>query len=298
MRQRAKSVLEVVACASGIPRLMRRRHSRDTLILAYHNIVPDGEPVAGDVSLHLPQRTFARQLDLLCQTHQVVPLREALRPARSRGRPRAVITFDDATQGAVTAGVSELVRRRLPATVFVAPAFVGGRAFWWDAIESLTPVVRDHCLQQLQGRDEAVREWATSHSVQLRIVPMHQTCATEEQLRAVQGERIELGSHTWSHPNLASLSDAELEVELVRPLEWLRARFHAVIPWLAYPYGMSSSAAATAAALAGYEAGLRVDGGWLRAHAGNRYALPRQNVPAGLTDRGFRLLSSGVVLRR
>lgn len=306
MRQVLKGVVEAALCGSGVTRVARWRRRDSTLILAYHNIVPDGAPVAGDDSLHLARQSFADQLDALSRTHDIVSLREVLElsragaPARAGARPRAVITIDDATQGALTAGVAELSRRRLPATVFVAPGFVGGRSFWWDAVTELGEELREHCLTALHGRDEAVRTWAAEHGIGLREVPAHQTCATEDQLREAVAQGIELGAHSWSHPNLTMLSGADLESELVRPFEWLRARFTSVLPVVAYPYGLSSPGVGAAARSAGYDAALRVDGGWLdgTGRSTDRYSLPRHNVAAGLSPRGFRLLASGVKLHR
>ena len=69
-----KSTAEVALCRSGLTRAARRRLGDATVVLAYHNVVPDGETVRGDRSLHLPRREFARQLDLIRRTHEVVPL--------------------------------------------------------------------------------------------------------------------------------------------------------------------------------------------------------------------------------
>src|SRR5690606_28448975 len=122
-----------------------------------------GERAVGDVSLHLPQRAFARQLDQLRRTHEVVTLDEAMMPTSPPRRPRAVITFDDAYRGAVRAGVDELVRRSMPATLFVSPAFIDGGSFWWDVLadeSGLAEEVRTNALETLQGKDEAIRRWA------------------------------------------------------------------------------------------------------------------------------------------
>jgi hypothetical protein len=134
-----KAAVETVLVRGGAAKLARHFHRDRTLVLAYHNIVPHGDPVAGDCSLHLPQRQFAAQLDLLVELCDVIPLDSALERNGRGKRPRVAITFDDAYRGTVTAGVSELVSRGLPATIFVVPAFVGGGAFWWDDV---LPLVR------------------------------------------------------------------------------------------------------------------------------------------------------------
>lgn len=305
MRTTLKKAVESTLCRSGLTRLACRRRAQDTIVLAYHNIVPEGASVHGDRSLHLPQREFARQLDLIRRTHEVVPLSRLLEPREGRPRhPQAVITFDDACQGAVTSGVDELARRGLPATVFVAPAFVGGRSFWWDALSGgaaggLSNELRQHALEALAGKDEDVRLWAERASTPLRDVPEHQTCATEAQLQALDRvEGITLASHTWSHPNLARIPEEEIADELQRPLVWLRERFRHVVPWLSYPYGIASERVMQAAAEAGYDGALLVEGGWLGRPSRkpvDPFALPRQNVPAGISLSGFELRVSGLL---
>ena len=122
-----KRWIEMGLVRGGLPRLALRRRSRDVAILAYHNIVPTGESVAGDRSLHVDQADFARQLDLILQYAEVIPLSDIDVPS-SGSRLRVVITFDDAYRGAMTAGLAELERRGLPSTVFVPTGLMGGEA--------------------------------------------------------------------------------------------------------------------------------------------------------------------------
>lgn len=305
MRTFLKHSVEKVLCRGGVARVARLRRREDTIVLAYHNVVPHGESREGDRSLHLPQREFARQLDLIARTHEVVPLPELLAPAGRSGRPRAVITFDDAYRGAVTVGVEELARRGLPATVFVTPAFLGGRSFWWDALAppgaaGLPPETRERCLTDLRGRDAEIRRWAEERGMPLREPEPHQTGAAEAELRAAHATPgIDLGAHTWSHPNLPALVPGELEEEMARPLAWLRERFEGVLPWLSYPYGSTSPEVEEAARRAGYEGAFRVEGGWMpgRGEALRRHALPRANVPAGATLEHFEMRTSGLLFR-
>jgi peptidoglycan/xylan/chitin deacetylase (PgdA/CDA1 family) len=201
----------------------------------------------------------------------------------------------------VTLGVSELVARGLPATIFVTPAFLGGCPFWWDALagpSGLADDVRVRALEELRGEDAMIRAWATSSGHPLTEPPSDCRGASEDDLRraaAVPG--ITLGCHTWSHPNLARLDETRLTEELERPFAWLRERFERVIPWLSYPYGRWSDSVASAARRAGYQAALRVDGGWYRGGQGDLYSLPRLNVPAGISGDGFSLRLGGLFCR-
>ena len=301
MRNSLKRSLEYLLRGSGLTGAARSFHRRGTFILAYHNIVPTGEAVRGEASLHLRQEQFAQQLELLQRTHDIVPL-ISLGQTDRRRRPRAVITFDDACQGALTAGVAELASRGLPATIFVAPGLLDGRTFWWDAFAdpgtgTLPDDFREIALGELQGNDAAIRVWANERGHEARRAPAHQTGATEVQLqKAVETPGITLAAHSWSHSNLMRLAAHELPNEIVRPLNWLRERFAQVLPWLSYPYGRSSRLVEQAAAAAGYLGGLLIEGGFVRGPLpmSRRFSIPRVNIPAGVSLDGFELRVSGL----
>jgi peptidoglycan/xylan/chitin deacetylase (PgdA/CDA1 family) len=305
VRSRMKSAVERVLVSSGAATISRWRLSNDAFIVVYHNVIPDGAAAASDVSLHVTRSRFAAQLDALMRTHDVVRLDEALRaPDRRRwsGRPVAAITFDDAYRGALTLGMQEVRERGLQATTFVAPAFLGGGAFWWDEVDWPADSdegdrFRARALAECGGRDAAVRSLALKIGYGTVDVPSYARCITGPELRdvAVQGN-LSIGAHTWNHVNLAVLDDETLDSELARPLEWLRDRFSGVMPWLAYPYGLWSPRVVHAARRAGYTLAVRVDGGWVRGRpsAVDHFAVPRFNVPAGLTRDGFTLRASGM----
>ena len=303
LRSMVKGAMEHGALWSGVPRALRARRRGNVLVLAYHDIVPDGAEAMGDRSLHLPRAHFAAQLDALARTHDIIPLERAV-AGHSGERPAAVITFDNAYQGAVTAGIAELAARELPATIFVATAFVNGGDFWWDALtapgaEAPPPALRVRALEECAGEDARVRAMAARERlVAPSTPPAHARGASERELGAAAAVKgITLGSHTHGHPNLARLSGDALRAELELPLSWLRERFSNVLPMLSYPYGLASPAVERAAASAGYTAGFRIDGGWLERGASNVFALPRLNIPSGLSAPGFALRAAGLIER-
>lgn len=300
MRRRLKHLLEHGLVWSGAPRVALVSRRSRTLILAYHAIVPAGEPPAGDASLHLPQAKFAAQLDALARTHEVVPLADALGPSPARAtRPRVAVTFDDAYQGAVSAGVHELVRRGMPATIFVPPGLLGGQRFWWDLLApadggALDPRLRHRALTEWRGQAETILK-ALGKDDRASSGPAYACSATEDELDRVAAQPgIAFGSHTWSHPNLTALDATTLGDELQRPLAWLRERYDRVLPVLTYPYGLQSDAVQHAAAAAGYDAALCIDGGWVD-EPRRLFAMPRMDVPAAVSQAGFELRVSGVV---
>ncbi len=303
LRYGIKRALERVAVASGAPGRSLGRHTGDVLVLAYHNVLPDGSPPLGDRSLHLSRRDFADQLDSLRASHDVVSLEDALASAASpaaSGRPKAVITFDDAYDGAMTVGVAELRARQLPATVFVAPGFLGGGCFWWDVLSTpdngLDGTVRAQALDRARGMHAAVIDWARASGVSINDVPSHARCVAEEGLLlALEYDRLSIGSHTWSHPNLTGLDAAELAAEMATSFTWLQQFGDRAIPVISYPYGLADARVQAAARAAGYTAGLMVSGGWTTRATLDPFAVPRLNIPAGVSREGFVVRTSGLV---
>lgn len=291
-RDALKARAEQVLASRAAGRLARARVRGKRLILAYHGIRPSGAARAGDGALFVDEATFAAQLDVLRDVADVAPLHTI--DDDGDGRPRVAITFDDAYQGAVTTGVTALVRRGLPATIFVAPARLHGHVFWWDALARgalLDDTVREHGLQALHGADEVIRDWARDLALpSCDAPPAYVRTATMAELRgAARLPGITVASHSWSHANLAGLDDASLEAETVWPLEWLRSQFgERAIPWLAYPYGLESRAVRHAAEAASYQGALRIEGGWHRPDEVSPFARPRLHVPSGLSAAGLR----------
>ena len=155
--------------------------------------------------------------------------------------------------------------------------------------------LRRHALDVLGGGADAIIEWARSSSTLSRSASRLPRIATDSQLAEVVSKPgITLGSHSWSHPNLCSLTGDELQAELVRPVQWLRSRFSAVVPWLSYPYGLFNEAVERAATNAGYVGAFRIEGGWMPVSPQSWHAIPRLNVPSGLSIEGFRLRLAGL----
>lgn len=301
--------MQRVLVASGAVAWTERRHRDDVRVLAYHNVVPDGTPRIGDASLHLPLGEFRRQLDYISRRFDVVPLAEVSATPRAarRARPRAVITFDDAYQGAVVMGVEEIARRGLPATIFVAPALLGRQSLWWDAVapggrgssDGLTDAMRHRALTAHRGEGGRIHAWAKESGWSFRDLPDCMLTASEDELSVAthRHEGLTLGSHSWSHPNLAALPPNELEPELRQPLAWL-GRTGRSVAWLAYPYGLATPAVMKRAQMAGYEGAALVAGGWVRPGQGNAFAIPRVNVPSRMSESAFAVRISGLTQPR
>lgn len=306
VRRVAKRAVERALVGSGFAAGRLKRMGASAVILAYHNIVPRGARPAGDLSLHLDQEAFGDQLDRVLESHDVVPLERILDDPEPGGRPhRAAVTFDDGYVGTLTAGVEELAARDLPATVFVCPGQLGLEGFWWDRladpVTGLMPDrVRRHALTVLHGRQNEVMGWASDSGLGAVQVPSHSHIADRDGLgQASADSRIQFGSHTWSHPNLAAIPDSEVDMEIGTTLDWLEASGLPAIRWLAYPYGLAPDGPRSRIAEE-HRGALLVEGGHARVRGESPPDLtmiPRVNVPRGLTSDGLALRLAGVVRR-
>jgi peptidoglycan/xylan/chitin deacetylase (PgdA/CDA1 family) len=297
MRATLKTLAERILVDGGAAGALRLVRGPRALILAYHNVVRDEDAVPG-MSAHTPLSDFRRQMAILKEYVQVMPLTRVMDPRPMDRKPRVAVTFDDGYRGSLNLAVPVLEEFGVPATFFLAPGLLGGPPPWWDALplsgwEDFQKVFID-----LRGRDPEVRRWAEAQGIAYRSVGHDLLPASGSEVRTLVGrEGITVAAHSWSHPNLAAVDADTLGAELERSRDWIAARFPNAIPWVAYPYGLNSALVRERAAAIGYEAGLTVQGGWIPKDGVDRFAIPRLNIPAGLTARGFKLKLSGLFAR-
>lgn len=299
MRLLLKQLAEEVLGSRLVHAVARAIAPVDTIVLAYHNVVSSDAPPMGDVSLHLPLDAFLRQVTWLTRHFDVVPLEEVLDPGLS-DRPRAVITFDDAYDGAVNLAIPALVERSIPATIFACSGWIGGESPWWDLVAfgegGLSAEFRAEALQRLDGETSRVAAEAVRRGLpQTELPEDHRIASRADVHHAAMQSGITIGAHSVTHPNLTRLSDARLHDELASALESTLQLYQSGILWLAYPYGLMDQRVEQAARNVGYSAGLLVAGGPIRPESAARFSLPRMNVPRGVSIAGFKARCAGIL---
>jgi peptidoglycan/xylan/chitin deacetylase (PgdA/CDA1 family) len=194
------------------------------LILCYHAI-----SASWDTSLAVPLDRLEVQLRRYAARGYVGLTFEESERRRQAGTLPArtlVVTFDDAF-ASIAAARPILRELGYPASVFVVGDFLESpRPLEWPGIE----------------------HWQeTEHRAELRVL-------SEPELRELQAEGWEIGSHTMTHPSLPDLDDDECLRELVDSRQLIAERFGACST-VAYPYGRADARIAALAARAGYAAG-------------------------------------------
>jgi peptidoglycan/xylan/chitin deacetylase (PgdA/CDA1 family) len=228
----------------------------ELLILCYHAV---SESWPSELAVR-PARLGAQLRLLRRRGYRPATLGEAL-SSPTQGRTVA-ITFDDAYRSVIERALPLLSRHGAPATVFAPTALVGdgGRASW-----------------------SALSRWAgTDFEAEL-------DCMSWNDLRALAAAGWEIGSHSQTHPPLTGLGDAALEAELSGSRAACEEALQRPCTSLAYPFGAHDRRVAAAAAAAGYEAAVILDG---------RLAVPPASLvrPGRPVDR-FGLLRTGVYQR-
>lgn len=189
----ARKLVKTLALPLGF---LDGRGPGDVLILLYHRV----GPAPGEIEV--PLAVFERHIEELVQDDKILSLDAALDGTQGGG---AVLTFDDGSRDFHSAVLPVLVRLRVPATLYLATAFVdgtgGSSTGGWDPLS-----------------------WS-----QLR--------------EAVSTGLVSVGSHTHRHANLARSSEREADEEMKRSQELVEDRLGVACRHFAYPWGVGSPAA-------------------------------------------------------
>jgi peptidoglycan/xylan/chitin deacetylase (PgdA/CDA1 family) len=197
---------------------------RRRVVLCYHSV----DPSPSYLSLH--PELFDEHLAWLQEHCEVVALDELVAAAPRTGGPYVAITFDDGYVDNRVHAMPRLAARGMTATFFVTAGFLERD---------------DEVMARLSGI------WLTPRE---RLRPL--AWSDVHELRAAG---MSVGSHTWSHRNLARLSSADAEHELRRSREVLEERLGEPVRAVAYPWGKLgrhvTAATLAAARRAGYALG-------------------------------------------
>ncbi len=148
--------------------------------------------------------TFAMQMDELVR--RAKPLRADAPVPDQAGAHYVSVTFDDAYQNVVDNALPELAKRGIPATLFIVSDALGGSPNWEDYSFNSDPAMHDPIL-------------------------------TEDQLRKLPPDLVQVGSHTRTHPLLTRISEQEARSELAESRSRLRQIIGRDVKLFSFPYG-------------------------------------------------------------
>lgn len=218
----------------GLPQIFRWINRHRVPVLMYHGVLPDGDPLAEDSWLQVKESEFRWQMAYMKEHYEVIHLSEALKQgSRSKGKPRAVITFDDGYANNYYCALPILKEFQIPATIFVTTSHVDtDKMFWWDRLRiTLTPIVPlpKEWIEKLKTMkpsriDSEINSTLEDRGLKsITVSPESYRCLTSVEIRSmIDDGLIQIGSHTHCHDILERLDPEEVRTTLRNSTEKLR----------------------------------------------------------------------------
>lgn len=229
-------------------------NKRQLSILMYHQ-VGDFRNIKTLKANYCHYKKFARQMAMLKWTGQtVIPMTEAVSFLRGEGDypDRCVaITFDDGYENFYQYAFPVLKKYGFSAMVYIVAGELSGSSYW-------------------------LRE--DNHEPGKLM--------SEQQIKEIYSAGIEIGSHTMTHPRLATLSSEDCARELIKSKEILEELLDTGIDHICYPYGSCDEKVIELSRAAGYRVGTTTVKG-LAASGHDALALPRKAV--SINDSVFKV---------
>jgi peptidoglycan/xylan/chitin deacetylase (PgdA/CDA1 family) len=200
----------------------------DLLVLCYHGISE-----TWPASTSVRPEDFERQLSgFVRQGYGGATLSDAL--TARHAEKTLVVTFDDAHRSVLEFAAPVMARLGIPGTVFVPTAYPGSdRPMGWDGYD----------------------KWlGTEHEKEL-------LCMNWDELRGLDADGWEIGSHTRTHPRLSRIGDDEIAVEMIDSRKACEESIGVPCTSIAYPYSDYDERAVRAASAAGYRFAVTVPRG-------------------------------------
>ena len=235
--------------------------NRKLLILTYHRLPAEPDPLFPG---HIHATKFAQQLDCLRRYFNVLPLAEAMQSLKDDSLPRRAvsITFDDGYKDNHDVAYPLLAERGLAATFFVATGFLGRGRMWNDTIIETVRLADVLDLRELGFGKARVQSSQEKHAViekllgHLKYFPAidretavnaicrdllddlpQELMMSEENVRELSANTMEIGGHTVTHPILAKIELDEARKEIQHNKVHLEQLTGADVLAFAYPNG-------------------------------------------------------------
>lgn len=298
------------------------RQGKD-IILVYHSLAGEKHATQGYVSprQRISVRLFENQLKWLSQFADFVGIDELIR-TRGDGQWRVAVTFDDGYRDNIEVGLPLFRRYQVPVTWFVCPRFVENRERlpWWDLVDYALYEVRGEIDINLEntsrvynlgeteqrktfrsdtrnvfmegGKDEREALYASLYAACERRTSIPENGFADPGLvsQAASSPWIQVGGHTKSHVNLASVSLNTARNEISAGRKMLEEWTNETSAWFAYPYGRThhyDEEVCQVIRECNFEGAVTTTRGYVGKRA-DPFELPRFVVPVWAGMTGFR----------
>lgn len=254
-----------------VPQLFHRLAYRDELsIIMYHGIIRS--PLVVSDWCFVDENSFRMQIEYLKRHFEIISLSEAVERMRDGGmkRPTAVVTFDDGYQNNFDVAFPILLRKRIPATIFLATGLINTNDTVWYCRFNLAlsrtsrPFIEWNGFKLDLSTLDLKAKASAAIQDDLKEMPHPQLMATMRNVileldgdpdypieigspfrmlskraisEMVSSGLIELGAHTHNHAILIRLSDEERGNEIRQSVNAIQELTGRPCRCFAYPNG-------------------------------------------------------------
>lgn len=279
--------------------------SENVHILLFHRVSPVRDILWDPMDPALFQ-DIIRYID---KKFTVLSLNEYFFKERRRfTKPPAIITFDDGYHDFIEYSFPILKKYNMPATMFVVTDCIDqDKPTWTYLFDHLffntsklrttePPTVSGFATSSHWNHAQQRMEYGSRLKQHLKRVPdnvrnqviqfyekefkdvQHEgkTMLSWDELKYLQGNNIEIGSHTVTHPPLATLEDEKkIEMELLGSGMKIREHLGSFPSSISYPVGSYNSKVKNIAHRTGYKIGMAVDQKIYNEDKHGRFSVPR-----------------------
>ncbi|MGE5258897.1 MAG: polysaccharide deacetylase family protein [Hyphomicrobiales bacterium] len=256
------------------------------VILGYHRIA-DVPPDSFSNAVSL--RNFVEQLEIIRHCTRPLPVSEIAGALHSGKLPAGAvgITFDDGYADLLACVKPHLINRKIPATVFATPGYLG-REFWWEELhrivrsspwpEELKLSIGERLYRwEVPGGDRLGTRRKIIHKLEVLLEPVpeeqrrnvfDQLCdlfgvstapgevarsmTIDEIIELSRDGLIDVGSHSMTHRSLAGLPEYDQQLEIKESRDRLEAILGRPVSGFSYPHGVFSGEVCGRVQQAGY----------------------------------------------
>lgn len=231
MNEFIKNTIALVA--PHIPLHYLLRVNKLPLVLPFYHTVASGENKFINSYQVRTISEFERELDYLLKYFKPVSLEEIV---NSPDKGKMHLSFDDGLKECATVIAPVLMRKGIPATFFVSPAFVDNKQLFHRFKRA---ILEDEEVLPLHGKryyfHEAEQLDALAETKQIDF-SVYKPYMNFHDIENLYHQGFTIGGHSVNHPEMWLLSEGEQLRQVVESMQWVNSRFKQKIRAFSFPF--------------------------------------------------------------
>ncbi len=267
IRTLVKNISGIIFSAAPVNLLIQITGQR--VILPFYHTVSD-EPLSHLKFLYSIRsvKQFSADLDFLLKHYLPVSfsdLYESIKPGRKIEKPIMALSFDDGLREVYEIVIPILIKKGIPAAIFVNTAFAGNRSLFFkyktslilDRLESLGhpaglyEIINSRMGTSITSRSAMIRKILDTGYHQQTILDsiadlveidfdtflkIRKPYMTIEQLKDLHSKGFEIGSHSMDHPLYSALMIDEQLRQTSDSMKWIMETFNPRYRFFSFPF--------------------------------------------------------------